>query len=90
MIMFKDFTPREVLPGGFPTRASFADFQAALDDANAWLASENVRLVNTETVVLPNIDNPQEGGSMDSELRTYGEHSSYWRQVVRVWYEESA
>lgn len=90
MIMFKDFTPPELSPASFFSRAVYANFQKAVDDANAWLAEENVRLVNIETVVLPNIDRPQEEGSTDSHLRTSGEISSYWRQVVRVWYEDIA
>jgi hypothetical protein len=39
-----------------------------------------------ETVVLPNIEETED--TSEVAIRTSGEMSSYWYQVVRVWYED--
>ncbi len=45
-----------------------------------------VKLLNLETVVLPNTWSPHEEGSNDSSLGTAGEFPSLWHQFVRVWF----
>ena len=87
MIRFQDFLPRLLRPPGFLTSAEYDTFEQAVDAANQWVAHYGVKVLNMETVVLPNITNSGEQGSTDAHLRTYGETSSYWYQFVRVWYE---
>lgn len=87
MIYFQDFAPRQVSPGGFFQSAQFELLQGAVAAANEWIQQHNARVLNVETVVLPNIYNPGEQGTVDPSLRTRGEMYSHWYQVVRVWYE---
>jgi hypothetical protein len=84
-IGYRDFFP-EVLKRGF-----FSNVQEAVPDtvvrANAWIAESGVRVINVETVVLPNIDKAEDASEVG--IRTSGDMSSYWYQVVRVWYEDN-
>ena len=89
MIGFQDFAPRQTVPAGFLRPAQHEMLQEALAVANGWIAQNNVQVINVETVVLPNIYHPGEQGSTDPELRISGEMSSYWYQIVRVWYRTS-
>lgn len=57
-----------------------AAVEAAGDRVQQW----QVRLINVETVVLPNIWS--EEGTQDPELQIAGGYGS-WNQFVRVWYE---
>ncbi|HLP77648.1 MAG TPA: hypothetical protein VK327_12110 [Candidatus Paceibacterota bacterium] len=79
----KDFLP-EVLKSGFFS-TEHEPFPAAVARANQWIAESKVRVLNVETVVLPNVkrleDVSHEG------IRTSGELSSHWFQIVRVWYQ---
>ena len=85
MIRFKDFIPAKTAPGGLFSIGKYDDLNAAIDDANAWIAAQQADVFNVETVVLPNIDAPREEGSTDSSLSTPDGHAQ-WRQLVRVWY----
>lgn len=85
MIAFCDFVPRSI-PGGLFSPLQTDSFRAALEEANIWIESNGVRVLNVETVVLPNIHCPGEKGSEDTSLRTSGDLSSHWHQFVRVWY----
>lgn len=87
MIAFRDFVPKVTDPGGFFKSTEFETFEAAVAAANEWLQQKPVKIINVETVVLPEIWNPSEEGTRDAALRTSGEMSSYWHQFVRVWYE---
>jgi hypothetical protein len=89
MIQFHDFVPEMLTPPGFLTMATHETMQTALDRANAWIKENGIRVINIETVVLPNIWSRYEEGSRDPALGTSGESPSQWHQVVRVWYEAS-
>jgi hypothetical protein len=52
--------------------------------ANAWIAADQITVINVETVMQPNLT--RRGRSDENGVRTSGEHSSFWFQVVRVWY----
>ena len=88
MIQFHDFVPEMLSPPGFLKVATNEPLQLALDRANAWIKENGVRVINIETVVLPNIWSRWEEGSRDPALGT-GESPSQWHQVVRIWYEAS-
>lgn len=78
----KDFYPNVIKSGLLSTR--YESLHATVRRANEWMAREQVNLINIETVVLPNVG---EGETSKAAIRTSGELSSYWFQVVRVWYE---
>ena len=49
------------------------------------VAETGVRVINLETVVLPNLSSVDDASKVG--IRTSGDMSSYWYQIVRVWYE---
>lgn len=87
MIGYADFVPRMTTSPGFLKAAKYESFDAALAAANHWVAENSIRVTNFETVVLPNVWHPHEEGTTDASLRTSGEHSTFWHQFIRVWYE---
>jgi len=82
-IAFIDFFP-QVTRSGFLSN-DYESFQQVVDRANEWMASSGVQILNVETLVLPNVGSETE--AMQTNIRTSGEMSSYWRQILRVWYE---
>jgi hypothetical protein len=60
--------------------------EAAVAAANSWIKEYDIKIVNVETVVLPNIWSRYEEGPTDVALGTSGEMPSHWHQFVRVWY----
>jgi hypothetical protein len=84
MLSFKDFVPDLIKEGGLLSSEQWAGVDNAVVKMNAWLKDANVKVQTIETVVLPNIW--KEDGTGDAHLRQAGEYSSYWYQVVRVWY----
>jgi len=82
-IAFKDFFPT-VLKSGFLS-SEFESFAAVVQRANEWIATSGVQVLNVETLVLPNVGS--EAATQQTNIRTSGEMSSYWRQILRVWYE---
>ncbi len=82
-IAFKDFFPA-VLKAGFLS-SEYEMFPAVVDRANEWIATSGVQVLNVETLVLPNVSDENE--AQQTNIRTSGEMSSYWRQILRVWYE---
>ncbi|MFY0607882.1 MAG: hypothetical protein JXR10_14280 [Cyclobacteriaceae bacterium] len=84
----KDFVP-EKSKGGMFKSGKIQSFQEILEEANQWIKeNSDVKVVNVETILLPNIHESDEEGSMDTELYTAGESSSNWYQFVRVWYRK--
>jgi hypothetical protein len=66
----------------------FSDYEpldSVIARANEWMLSIGSRVVNVETVHLPN--RSEEGQSVLSGLRKSGETSSHRFQIVRVCYE---
>jgi hypothetical protein len=82
-IAFKDFFP-QVTRSGFLS-SDYESFTQVVERANAWMMASSVTVVNIETVVLPNVNTAEE--AQQTNIRTSGEMSSYWRQFIRVWYE---
>ncbi len=90
MLAYRDFVPRMITPAARMQRAEFESLQTALDDGNDWVKSNDVDVVNVETVVLPNIHHPHEEGSEDVDLRHDDDFvHTQWHQFVRVWYRKS-
>lgn len=96
MIACRDFVPKQlhapdkglaeqlfILP---TNQGEYETFEATVGAANAWIDENSVRVINVETVVLPNIWEVWESGSQDPALRTFQKPT--WHQFVRVWYGE--
>lgn len=83
----KDFVP-EKTKGGMFKSSKVQKFEEVRDEMNRWLEDHPVEVLNIETIVLPNIHEKEEEGSRDTELLTYGESSSNWYQLIRVWYKQ--
>lgn len=87
MILFKDFAPERLEKGGIFKKSIFEGLQETVDRMNTWRSSDSRnKVLNIETVVLPNIHNKGEEGSADTDLRVIGEVGANWHQVLRVWY----
>jgi hypothetical protein len=82
-VAFKDFFP-QVTHSGFLS-SEYEAFEQVVNRANDWMAGSGVRVLNVETVVLPNVNTGEE--AQQTNIRTSSEMSSYWRQFLRVWYE---
>ena len=82
-IAYKDFFPTVLKSGFFSTEHEA--LPATVSRAGQWIRGAGVRVINVETVVLPNIKTAEEASNVG--IRTSGELGSHWYQVVRVWYE---
>jgi len=85
-IRARDFSAEQISPGGFFRSARWAPVDDALREASAWVTQNNIRIINIETVVMPNIWNSGEEGTKDAHTVTSGEMHSSWYQFIRVWY----
>lgn len=86
MIQFKDFVPEMTAEPAFLKEAEHESFDKAVVAANQWIHDNKIKVINIETVVLPNIWSRWEEGSTDTSLGTSGESPSRWHQFLRVWY----
>jgi hypothetical protein len=89
MIAYRDFLPRQLKAPRLSfdlgdMRGEYEHFDAAVAAANEWISESDARIINVETVVLPNVWSPYEGPE-DAALAA-GE-SAIWNQFLRVWYE---
>jgi hypothetical protein len=82
-IACKDFVPSMTRSGFFSS--DYEPLEAVVARANEWMANVGARVVNVETVLLPNLSDEVQSGQ--SGLQTSGELRSQWFQIVRVWYE---
>jgi hypothetical protein len=89
VITYRDFAPQQTAPGGLLKRPEFESLDRAVAEANAWIDSNRVEVVNIETVVLPNVWSPFEEGTEDADIMTRGDFATAWNQFVRVWYTTS-
>ncbi len=87
MIHFRDFVPEMISAPALFKAGEYESMEAALATANAWIKEYDVKIINVETVVLPNIWSRYEEGTSDVALGTSGEMPSHWHQFVRVWYQ---
>ena len=82
-LSYKDFFPAVLKSGFFSTEHEA--LSATVARASEWVSGVGVRVINVETVVLPNIRKVEDASQVG--IRTSGEMSSHWYQIVRVWYE---
>ncbi len=86
MIKFKDFVPEMIAQPGLFREGTYESLEIAVEAANDWIKEYDIRVINVETVVLPNIWSRYEEGSADVALGTSGDSPSRWHQFIRVWY----
>lgn len=82
-IAFKDFFPEVTKRGILLKRREV--FSATVARANAWVSSSGVRVINIETVVVPNL-----GGKEMAKADFVSDGGFFpapWQQFVRIWYE---
>lgn len=88
MIKNIDFTPQITKKGGLFRSTKMEGFNDIIQQMNDWIEKNNPNIVNIETVVLPNIHDPEEEGSEDTMLGADGQNASLWFQFIRLWYKE--
>lgn len=85
MIEFKEFVP-EVVERGFLT-SRVEEVRQCLQRANEWIASEDIEVINLETIVLPNLHT--EDGPEDTQIHVNTDFAVTWNQFIRVWYRRN-
>lgn len=85
MLSYRDFVPKKAKAKWYEGE-TYETFDAAVTAANAWVKEASVKIVNIETVVLPNIYSPEEAGAADAGISTISGWAT-WHQFVRVWHE---
>ncbi len=86
LLHYKDFFPAVLKSGFFSTE--YEALPATVARASQWACEFDIQVINVETVVLPNIESEENASQVG--VRTSGDRSSYWYQIVRVWYKSSA
>lgn len=83
MLAFRDFAPRKETPAGWFTVGTWEPFEAALAEANDWIAREGIDIINVETLLVPH----QQASSEDPAWHFLAHRGvPVFRQVIRVWY----
>jgi len=83
LLDYKDFFPAVLKSGFFSTE--YEGLPATVARARKWVTESAVPVISVKTVVLPNVETAEDASS--TGIRTGGETSSHWYQVVHVWYE---
>lgn len=88
---FKDFVPHATetqrnFLGMTISELTFESFPACVEAASQWVATSGVSVINLETVVLPNMYDPAQEGTVDTDLASSRETRTHWYQFIRVWY----
>ena len=93
-IAFKDFVPKQegTKPAllGLLQNPVYADLDEAMASANQWIASTGVRILNVETVLLPQYAATQFANTNQSAWVINHDMPQTWRQFIRVWYVEAS
>ena len=88
MLKYRDFVPQEIKSPGLLRPGEHESFEQAVESANRWIVESDIKIINLETVVLPNIWSRWEEGSSDASIGTSGETPSRWHQFLRCWYHD--
>jgi hypothetical protein len=89
MIAFRDFVPSQLAAPALMKPGTYESLEQVLTAANAWIDSQNIDVLNVETVVLPNLWTPHSGGSADPNRVLQPGFAEAWNQFIRVWYRAS-
>ncbi len=86
-ITFIDFVPKRLAKGGLLSSARYENIEVTVRKMNQWKdENSSIEIKNIETILLPNIYNPNEEGNKDVDIRTHANMTTNWYQVIRVWY----
>ena len=80
---------RELRREDFFQEPNIKNLEDIVVEANNWAKENGFKIINIETVVLPNIWDEDEEGSEDVDILTSGTNSSTWHQFIRVWYRQA-
>ena len=83
-IQFKDFVP-EVTRTGLFTSPTASSLKEVTEEANSWIEKTNPKIINIETVVIPNPDTKDYQSQSITPMINGG---ALFLQIIRVWYEE--
>jgi hypothetical protein len=83
-VIYRDFLPQETPRRGLFGGVDYSDFNSCVEAMNVWLEQNPVKIVQVETVILPNMHSAHEDGSTDTELQVSAQ--TVWYQFVRLWY----
>ena len=86
MIGCKDFVPKVRQKAFLFQAEDMETLSETFERLNQWIATNEIDVINVETVVLPNMHDHDEDGSSDVNLRTSGDMMSEWYQFFRVWF----
>jgi hypothetical protein len=87
MVDYRDFIPRQTDGPGLFSAATYESFDAALLAANAFIDDNPVKVLNVETVVLPNLWEAYEAGTTVPSITTVRDRSATRHQFIRIWHE---
>lgn len=86
MIAYRDFAPTQTSSAGLFKTATYETLDQVLAAANAWIQTNNINVLNVETVVLPNLHvSNDKGTSAPSQVLQPG-FAEAWNQFIRIWY----
>ena len=78
MVKFRDFLPQLVKQGALLSEDEYQSFNDLLSQANQWISTTQIKVLNIETVLLRD---------RDSNTARFLAEEPYCYQVLRVWYE---
>lgn len=70
-----------------PISGQWEPFDRAVFAANAWITQHSVRVLNVETLLMPNVWNSAARGTLESRMHSSAEMATHWYQIVRVWFD---
>ena len=89
MIKFRDFVPVLEKEGGLFSPKEVAPLSQVLSEVNSWITKDKVHVLNIETVFIPNIYQPHEDFTENSDIVQSYSMDTHWDQFVRVWYNDA-
>ena len=86
MLKMKDFLPQPDKPPALFSKQIYETLEDTVAAAGEWLKTSGVKLVQIETVIVPNLR--KEDRSQAARFSVSYSIDSQWYQFIRVWYEE--
>ncbi len=87
-VNFRDFVPEVLDAGGIFTKATYEGLAELRKRMNQWIEGNGIKVLNVETILMPNLNSPREEGSEDAAVWSSGDFATTWNQFIRVWYVE--
>ena len=84
-LQFKDFSP-DIEYDVFSKQPNVGRYKNMLNDVNAWIKDNNIKVINVETIVIPNP--PLQDPHPPAATTTNSWGRILFVQIIRVWYQE--